>query len=281
MAPTVLAAGVDVGGSRHNALTSVFTFVPKLVGAIIIFAVFYFVAKVLEKVVDKVLQKVGFDRLVERGGVKQALAQSQYDAAGILGRLVFFVIVLFGLSQAFSVFGPNAISNYVTAIIAFLPKAFVAIVIVVIAAAIAAGVKSFINSALGGLSYGPALGTTASAVVIFFGAVAALNQIGVATSITTPIEIAVLAAVAGVVIVGVGGGLIRPMQSRWENALQRVSEEGPRVRDNMARRRDELAAQARDQYQQMQSSGAEPYPASEETTALPTPGGRRISSTRR
>ena len=38
----------------------------------------------------------------------------------------------------------------------------------------------------------------------------------VATSVTTPILIAVPAIIAGVIIVGAGGGLIKPMQQRWE-----------------------------------------------------------------
>jgi hypothetical protein len=37
--------------------------------------------------------------------------------------------------------------------------------------------------------------------------------------VTTPILVAVLATIAGILIVGVGGGLIRPMQSRWETWL--------------------------------------------------------------
>jgi Flp pilus assembly pilin Flp len=248
---TTVASGVDVGGSLSNALTNVFSFVPKLLIAIVIFVIFYFIAKALEKIITKVLQKVGFDDLVERGGVKTALEKSQYDAASILAKLVFYVVVLFGLSEAFGVFGANnPISSYLKAIIAFLPKAFVAIVILVIAAAIAAGVKTFVDSALGGLSYGSALATTASAIVIFFGLVAALNQIGVATAITTPIEYAVLAMLTGVVIVGVGGGLIVPMRQRWENALQKVADEAPTVRDNLAAQKEQVKAQAQQKAQE-------------------------------
>jgi hypothetical protein len=266
MTLTAFQDKVNVGGSVTSALTNVFAFIPKLVAAIVIFVVFYIVAKILQKVLTKVLQKVGFDDLVERGGVKTALARSQYDAAGILAKLVYYVILLFGLSTAMGVFGRNPISNYLTAIIAFLPKLFVAIVILVIAAAIAAGVKSFISSALGGLSYGPALGTISSVAIIFFGIVAALNQIGVATAITTPIEIAVLASITGILIVGVGGGLVRPMQERWENALQRVSAESSTVKENMARRKDELVEQGKNKVQQSNS----------QTSGSPV-GGRRIS----
>ncbi|GGI45582.1 hypothetical protein [Agromyces flavus] len=39
-----------------------------------------------------------------------------------------------------------------------------------------------------------------------------------------------LAAIAGVIIVGVGGGLIRPMQQRWERYLSKAEEEAPRIK---------------------------------------------------
>ncbi len=90
------------------------------------------------------LTRVGFDRLVERGGVKSALDRSKYDASDILARLVS-AIMLFVLSTAFGVFGTNPVSDYLHAVIAYLPLVFVAIIIiiiVVIASAIAAGAKS-------------------------------------------------------------------------------------------------------------------------------------------
>ena len=55
--------------------------------------------------------------------------------------------------------------------------------------------------------------------------IAALNQIGVASAVTLPVLITVLATVAGVIIVGVGGGLIKPMQHRWERMLNRAETE--------------------------------------------------------
>jgi hypothetical protein len=53
--------------------------------------------------------------------------------------------MLFVLSTAFGVFGSNPISDYLRAVIAYLPLVFVAIVIVVIAAAIAAGARNLIG----------------------------------------------------------------------------------------------------------------------------------------
>ncbi|MBQ1071249.1 hypothetical protein, partial [Micromonospora sp. D75] len=169
--------------------------------------------------------RVHFDRAVERGGIKTALARSKYDASDIVAKLAYYGVLLVTLQLAFGIWGPNPISDLIAGVIAWLPRAFVAIVIVVVAAAIARAVKDIISSALGGLSYGRVLANLASVFILGLGVIAALNQIGVATTVTTPVLIAVLATVGGILVVGVGGGLVRPMQSRWENWLTRAEEE--------------------------------------------------------
>ena len=42
---------------------------------------------------------------------------------------------------------------------------------------------------------------------------------GIALTVTLPVLVAILATVGGIAIVGVGGGLIKPMQERWEGYL--------------------------------------------------------------
>jgi hypothetical protein len=194
----------------------------------------YIVAKAISKILTKVLQKVGFDRLVERGGVKRALARSEYDAAGILAKIVFYAIMLFVLSAAFGVFGNNPISGYLHAIVAYLPLVFIAIVIVVIAAAIGAAVKSLIENSLGGLSYGRVLGNVAAGFILALGIIAALDQLHIAARIVDAVLYAALAAIVGVVIVAVGGGGIRAMSQRWDNVMTRYDEEKPRMRQALA-----------------------------------------------
>ena len=208
-----------------DMLRSVLLFLPKALAFVAILVIGWLVAKAVRKLVDTVLERIGFDRVVERGGVKAALSRSNYDASDIVAKLAYYAVLLFALQLAFGIWGPNPISALITGVVAWLPRAFVAIVIVVVAAAIARGVKDLIVSALGGLSYGHLLANLASIFILGLGVIAALNQIGVATSVTTPVLIAVLATIAGVVIVGVGGGLVRPMQARWERWLQRAEGE--------------------------------------------------------
>jgi uncharacterized membrane protein len=217
-----------------DMLRNVLLFLPKALAFLVILLVGWLIAKAVRKVVDKILERVGFDRLVERGGVKTALARSKYDASDIVATIAYYTIMLFTLQLAFSVFGPNAISALITGVIAWLPRALVAIIIVVVASAIAKGVKDLISAALGGLSYGRILANIASVFILGLGIIAALNQIGVATTVTTPVLVAILATLAGVIVVGVGGGLIKPMQARAEHWLSRAEQEG----QNIARQAD-------------------------------------------
>jgi Conserved TM helix len=222
-------ASVNFGSGVSNAWSNVATFVPKLVIFLIILIIGYIIAKAIAKILSKVLTRVGFDRVVERGGIKTALDRSSYDASDILAKIVYYAIMLFVLSTAFGVFGSNPISDYLRAVIAYLPLVFVAIVIVVIAAAIAAGAKKLIENSLGGLSYARVLANLASGFILALGVIAALDQLHIAANVVNAILYAALAAFVGIAIVAVGGGGIRTMSQRWEAVAARYDEEKPRI----------------------------------------------------
>ena len=213
----------------ENAWSNIVTFVPKFIVFLIILIVGYLIAKAVAKILTRVLQRVGFDRVVERGGVQRVLANSQYDAAGILARIVYYAIMLFVLSTAFGVFGPNPISDYLHAIVAYLPLVFVAIVIVIIAAAIAAAARTLVLNTLSGLSYATVLANCAAGLILAFGVIAALDQLDIATNVVNAVLYAALAALVGVIVVAVGGGGIRTMSHRWELVAAKYDEEKPRI----------------------------------------------------
>ncbi|OBB05321.1 hypothetical protein A5662_10755 [Mycobacteriaceae bacterium 1482268.1] len=209
---------------------------PKLLIFIVILVVGWIIAKLIEKAIDKVLERVGFDRAVERGGIRRALQNSRYDASTIVSKIVYYALLLFVLQLAFGVFGPNPVSALLTGVIAFLPKLLVALIIIVVAAAIAAAVRDIVSNALSGFSYGRPLATIASVFILGLGIIAALNQVGIALTVTLPVLIAILGTVGGILIVGVGGGLIKPMQQRWEDYLSRAEEEGRNFRERRSGR---------------------------------------------
>lgn len=241
---------MDIGNALEDAVGTVVNVVPRLIAFLVILIIGYVIARILASVLNKILERVGFDRAVERGGVGRALARSKYDASDILAKLVFYAVMLFVLSAAFSAFGPNPVSGYLQSVIAYLPLVFVAILIIVIAAAIAAAVRTLIQNTLGGLSYGRLLGNAASALILALGVIAALDQLNIAENVVLGLLYATLAAIVGVVIVAVGGGGVRPMQERWETALARYDLEKTQVRREVAAAPSvsQQARQAADQF---------------------------------
>ena len=230
--PKTLAVGqVDIGAAWTDFWRSVLLFVPRAIAFIAILVVGWLIARAVLKIVDAALERVGFDRAVERGGIKRALERTKYDASDILAKLAYYAVLLFTLQFAFGVWGPNAISDLIRGVVSWLPRAFVAIVIVVIAAAIANAVRDLVSGALGGLSYGRVLADVTAIFILALGVIAALNQVGIATTVTTPVLVAFLATVAGILIVGVGGGLVKPMQDRWDGWLHRAAEESRAFRE--------------------------------------------------
>jgi hypothetical protein len=226
----MLLAAIDLEGGLEKAWDAIITFLPKFLAFLLILGVGYFVAKAIETLLDRILERLGFDRLVERGGIKRALASSKLDASSILARIVFYLAFLFVLQLAFSVFGPNPITDLLDGIIGFLPNLFVAVLIVVITAAVATAAKTVLESLLGGLSYGRGLALVAAALIWVVGVAAALNQIDIAPAIVNGLFYALLALIVGIGIVAVGGGGIQPMRERWERFLTKVDQEAPRMR---------------------------------------------------
>jgi hypothetical protein len=242
----------------------------KVVIFLVIMGLGWIIGRWIFKWLGAFLRRVGFDRAVEHGGLARMLGQNR--ASDLTARLVEIGFLLFVLQLAFGVFGPNPVSDLIHAVVAWLPKLFVAIVIIVVTAAVAGWVRETIRSALGGLSYGPPIAVSAQVLILGLGLIAALDQIGVATSVTLPVLIAALGTVAGIAIVGVGGGLIKPMQHRWERILNRAETEttlaSERLRANRAAGGDRNVNEPGSGYQPSYPGGApgdvkpsEPSPA--------------------
>jgi hypothetical protein len=254
--------GNGIGQGLSDMWRSVLLFLPKALAFVAVLAIGYVIARLLRTLVTKGLSRAGFDKAVERGAVGRVLRNGQVSASGLGAKIVFYAVLLVTLQLAFGIWGPNPVSDVLTALISWLPRAFVAVVIVVVAAAIAGAAHDLIASALGGLPYGRVLARAVAIVIVALGVIAALDQVEIATSVTQPLLIAVLATVAGVVIVGVGGGLIRPMQSRWEGWLEKATAESGAIRRH-------ATAYA----QERQAAAEEPPrpPSPEETQVIPAP----------
>lgn len=214
--------GVGIGGM----LAGIGNFVLQLIVFLVILLIGWLIAKSVAKALEYLFKKIGFQRLLDRAGISRLLAPTGIDPLTLVVKLVYYFILLIALLLALGAFGPsNPVSGIVEEIIGWLPRVFVAIVIVIVVAAIANFVADIMRPALSRFRFGPVLTRIVTITIIAMGVIAALNQIGVAVTVTMPILIAVLAAVVGIAVVGIGGGLIGPMRSRWEKWLGTMESE--------------------------------------------------------
>lgn len=214
---------MNITQSLQNALDGIVAFIPHALAFVAILVIGYIIARILRTVATKLLAKIGFDRAAERGGLRRFTGK--YTASEMIGLLVFYAVMLFTLQGAFGAFGTNPVSSLLNSIVAWLPQLFVALVIMVVAMAVANVVYDLVSNTLASVSYGRTVAAIARLAIVVIAAIAALNQIGVGSSVTMPLFIAALAIIVGVAVVGLGGGLIQPMRERWERTLSRVENE--------------------------------------------------------
>ncbi|WP_345375384.1 mechanosensitive ion channel family protein [Promicromonospora umidemergens] len=223
----VMPLQVDWLAPLTNALGAVASFIPKLLVFLIVFLIGYFIAKAIARFVGMVLKRIGFTKVLEKAGANRLLAGSGIEPITLLTKIIYYFILLIALQLALSAFGPtNPVSAIVNDIVAWLPKLVVAIIIVVIAGAIANAVRDLLLNSMSRVSYGPLVAKSVSFFIIALGVIAAVNQIGIGTTVTMPVLVAFLATLAGILIVGVGGALIGPMRPRVEGFLGNLSSGG-------------------------------------------------------
>src|SRR5919112_2909632 len=191
--------------SLRNALDVFLSYVPQLIGAIIILIVGYIVAKILQAVVSRVLKAVGFDNWMEKGGIKQFLdrAQTRETPATVLGKLVFWFVFIIVITMAADALGIRQVSQVLAQLIAYIPSIIAAILILVLAALLA----NFLSGIVRGATGSGLLANVARYAIIVYAAFAAITQLGIAVELTAPTFLILLGAVAlaAAIAFGLGG----------------------------------------------------------------------------
>jgi len=245
-----MIAAIDLEGGLEQAWESVVTFAPKLLGFFLILLIGWFIAKLLSKVTNSLLERVGFDGWVERGNLRVAFERAKTDPSDVIGVVVFWLVFLIALQLAFGIWGPNPISDLLAGLIAYLPNVIVAVVIMVIAAVVAKVLTDVLTPTLGGVQGGAWIARGAGIAVLVLGVFAALNQLEIAPEIVNGLFYALLIAIVGSIVVAFGGGGIpvaREYLARWSTKARDTTIDIRRNADTEAGREQaaELASTVR------------------------------------
>jgi len=228
--PIIADIGTSIVNSLSNALNLIVTFVPKLIGFLIILLVGWILATVLSKAVTLVLRKVGFDRLSNRIGLTrfEQLAGLHVDPAGILGTIVFWFIFLIFLVPAADALGLTSVSGILNTLIAYIPNVFVAILVLFLGTLAATFVSEIVRGATASTNIGnpKVFANIARWAIIGFAALVALEQLQIATSLLNVLFTAIVGALA--IAFGLAFGLggqdtARRWLARGESTISQVS----------------------------------------------------------
>lgn len=212
----------SVTRSLSEGLSTFFGYIPQLIGALVILIIGYIVARILQAVVGRGLQAVGFDRWMERSGIKQFFdrAQTRQTPATILGKLVFWFVFIIAITMATDALGIRQVSAVFSQLIAYIPNIIAAVLILVLAGLLANFVAGLVRGATG-INI---LGTVAQVAIMVYAIFAALTQLQIAVELTAPTFLIVLGAVALAAAIAFGWGSRNVAQDIVEKAYSRRGE---------------------------------------------------------
>src|SRR3712207_6140980 len=207
----------------QNALSTFLSFLPKLLGAIVILIIGYVVAKVLQAVVTRVLRGIGFENWMESGGIRQFFDRAQTDQTptSIIGKLVFWFVFIIALTMAADALGIPQVSEVLGQLVAYIPSIIAAILILILAALLA----NFVSGIVRGATGSDILASLARYAIIVYAVFAAVTQLGIAVELTAPTFLIVLGAVALAAAIAFGLGSREVAQDIIEKAYNRGQEE--------------------------------------------------------
>jgi len=142
--------------------------IPKLVGAIAILLIGYIIAKMVSKLVLKVLDAIQIDKVADKLHEIEIVdkAKVKIVPSKILSKLTYYILFLVFLIASADFLGMEVVSELISSIIAYLPKVLSAAFVLAIGIFIADMIKQGVRGACQSINM-PAAGVVSSIVFYF------------------------------------------------------------------------------------------------------------------
>lgn len=204
---------------------TVANFLPSLLGALAVFIIGLIVASVLERVVERIIFYVRADMILKKLGVESVLerAHIKLDSGHFIGKIVYWFFVIAFLLASSDILGFFTLSAFLRDVLNYVPQVMVAMLILLAALLLANFLKGLVRASVmsANLHGAKGLGTLTWWVVMIFGLLTSLVQLGVAVSIINTLITGLIAMIslAGGLAFGLGG---KEHAAKW---LQRIENE--------------------------------------------------------
>jgi hypothetical protein len=183
-----------------NALSGIFSFIPRLVGFLVILFIGWLVGMAVDKALTALLRKLGFDRLSNRIGITNLERRMgmKMDSAQILGRVAFWFIFLLFLVPATDALGLPTVSSTLNSLVDYIPNIFVAILVLFLGTLLGVFAGDIVKGTTTASRVGnpEVFGSIARWAIIGFACLIALQQLQIAPALITVLFTAIVGGLA-------------------------------------------------------------------------------------
>jgi hypothetical protein len=206
-------------------LSAILAAVPRIVAALVVLVIAYFVGRLVGDLVANLLAGLGFNRVLVWLHLGDEPVEGQRTPSQVVGAIVLVLIMLLAITASAELLGFGSMSVYISAILAFLARIAVALVVFAIGLYLAHLARRAVR-AIGG-SRANLLANLAWLAIVFFTGALALGQTGISESIVNlafGLSLGAV-AVAAALAFGLGGREIAGRE--LENMVQAVKRDEP------------------------------------------------------
>jgi len=197
--------------SLLNVWYGVASFLPGLIIAIIIFAIGWILAVLVERLVESIFKALKIDAALRSAGLEDVVKRAGYNlnSGAFVGALVkWFVIVVF-LMASFESIGLSQVNLFLLQVVNYLPQVIVAVLILMVAAVVGNVMQKLVvaSAKAGHLHIAELAGRVTKWSIWIFAILTALYSLGVASGIIQTVLTAIFAggALAFGLAFGLGG----------------------------------------------------------------------------
>lgn len=216
---------IDWARGIEDAWSDLAAFLPKLIAALVVFVVGWIVARIIRKVVIRLLKTINFDEILDKAGIGAPIERAGYPDSGVLlAKLLYYAVMLMVIQLALGVFGDSAINTAFDGLIAFIPKLLIAIIIVIITGAVANAVRSIAASATAHMSAGDFVARAAFVAIWVIGGFAAFDQLDVASDTVDTLFQTITYSLGLILVIKFGVGGVWAARDRfWPGVYDSIS----------------------------------------------------------
>lgn len=197
--------------SFQQVWTQFISFVPELLGAVIIFIIGLIVASVFGALVERILGSLKVDKALARLGIEEYLERAglRLNSGKFLGQTVYWFLIITFLLASSDILGFLALSGFLGKVLLYIPQVIVAILIMLVTIVVANFLRKVVKASVmsAKLHAANSLGALTWWSVLIFGLITALSQLGIDVTILRTLVTGVIAmfALAGGIAFGLGG----------------------------------------------------------------------------